>query len=42
MRSPARFAGTEAARGLRPYAETLAATSAAMLRAASNLGAGWA
>ena len=40
VRSPAGFAGTEAAQALRPYAETLAATSAAMLRAASNLGAG--
>lgn len=40
VRSPGGFAGTEAAQALRPYAETLAATSAAMLRAASNLGAG--
>lgn len=40
VRSPVGFAGTDAAQALRPYAETLAATSAAMLRTAANLGAG--
>ncbi|KQQ32460.1 LysR family transcriptional regulator [Duganella sp. Leaf126] len=40
VRSPAGFSGTDAAAALLPYAETLAATSASLLRAASNLGAG--